>query len=107
MVCHVVQEAAAKEEQWQKRADQREQDRLVREARKQRQQQVSVGTLQNMTSVQDSPAKLADSCLTICLTASFLCEAGLGEFVLTLQSGFSKRVLPLDFSVTRGFGHQP
>ena len=70
--CHVVQEAAAKEEQWQKRADQREQDRLVREARKQRQQQVHVGMFQYMTSVQDSQAKLADSCLSVCLTASCL-----------------------------------
>ena len=35
-----MQEVAAKEEQWQKRADQRERERRFREIRKLRQQQV-------------------------------------------------------------------
>ncbi len=42
-----MQEAAAKEEQWQKRADQREHERRVREARKHR-QQAQVNSLQNL-----------------------------------------------------------
>ncbi len=53
-----VQEAAAKEEQWQKRADQREHERRVREARKHR-QQAQVKSLQT-----------SQSCLPIAVSAS-------------------------------------
>ena len=54
---------------------------------------------QYMTSVQASQAKLADSCLSICLTASSLVRQDLGKlssckFVNRFQRG-------------SGFGHQP
>ena len=52
-----VQEAAAKEEQWQKRADQREHERRVRESRKHR-QQAQVKSLQT-----------SQSCLPIAVSA--------------------------------------
>lgn len=56
--------------------------------------------VQSMTSVQDSQAKPADSCLSICLTASSLVRQDLGK--PSSPCKFANR-----FQRGSGFGHQP